>query len=122
MFEGPDGYAAAAEAFAAAVAPKRVLSHSEWADAERMLAPGTGPEPGRWRNSRTPYGRAIMDALSPRHPAWLVVLCKSSQVAGSEFGVNWIGSTIAQKPVSFLVLTPSDKVSRRWMRTKFDPM
>ena len=37
---------------------------SQWADAKRMIAQGTGPEPGRWRTDRTPYLREPMDTAN----------------------------------------------------------
>ncbi len=37
---------------------------STWADAHRIL-PNTSAEPGKWRTSRTPYLREVMDCLGP---------------------------------------------------------
>lgn len=119
-FEGPDGYAVALEAVAKAVEPKRVLSVSNWAARFRTLTGKSAAEPGRWRNERIPFLAAIMDALDARHPAPLVVFVKSSQVGGSECALNWIGRTVHQAPGSFLVLFPTDKVGRKWVRTRLD--
>jgi len=63
-----------------------------------------------------------MDALGPRDPARIVVFVASSQVGKSECGLNWIGSTCHQKPESFLVLFPTEKVARKWVRTRLDSM
>ena len=49
--------------------PDPLLTVSEWADKHRFLSPRASAEPGRYRTDRTPYMRAIMDALSPSHPA-----------------------------------------------------
>jgi phage terminase large subunit GpA-like protein len=113
---------AAFDALARVFAPRRPLSPSEWAAAYRRMTAKTTAKPGPWQNERIPFLRGIMDALSPEHPAPLVVLCKSSQVGGSECGVNWIGATIHQRPGNFLCLFPTDKVGRKWKRSKFDPM
>lgn len=121
-FDGADGYAAGLEALARVIEPKRPLTPSQWAARHRVLTGKVASEPGPWRNQRIPYLAAIMDALSPRHPAPLVVFAKSAQVGGSECGLNWIGSTIMQAPCSFLALFPTDRVARQWVRTRLDSM
>jgi phage terminase large subunit GpA-like protein len=60
--------------------PDPLLTVSQWADAHRFLSPRASAEPGRYRTDRTPYMRAIMDALSPSHPARRIVVMKSAQV------------------------------------------
>ena len=45
-----------------------------------MLSPRASAEPGRYATSRTPYMRAIMDALSPSNPCRRVVFMKAAQV------------------------------------------
>jgi phage terminase large subunit GpA-like protein len=122
VFEGPDGFVAGCEDWAALWAPKRPLSVSAWAGKYRRLSGKTAAEPGPWRNDRIPYLAAIMDALDARHPAPLVVFKKSAQVGGSECALNWVGRTIHQQPASFLFLTPSEKDSRKWVRTRANPM
>ena len=64
--------------------PDPLLSVSEWADQHRWLSPRASAEPGRYRTDRTPYMRAIMDALSPSHPARRVVFMKAAQVGCPE--------------------------------------
>lgn len=121
-FDGPDGYATGLEAIARAFEPRRALPVSAWAAKYRILSGKAASEPGRWRNERIPYLPAIMDALDPRHPAPLVVLVASSQVGKSECGLNWIGRMCHQMPGSFLALFPTEKVARKWVRTRLDSM
>jgi phage terminase large subunit GpA-like protein len=121
-FDGPDGYVVALEQLAELVKPKRPLGTSAWAQRYRVLTAKNSAEPGRWRNERVPFVNAIHDALDPRHPADTVVVVGSSQVVKSEVGLNWIGRTIHQEPASFLALFPTDKVARKWVRTKLDGM
>ena len=45
------------------IRPEPPIPVSDWADRHRILPP-TSAEPGRWRTDRTPYLRAVMDALS----------------------------------------------------------
>ena len=53
--------------------PDPPLTISQWADRHRFLSARASAEPGRYRTDRTPYMRAIMDALSPSHPARRIV-------------------------------------------------
>lgn len=122
-FDGPDGYGLGLETLARIFEPRRPLSIPEWAAKYRILSGKAAAEPGRWRNERIPYLPAIMDALDPRRcAAPLVVLVASSQVGKSECGLNWIGRTCDQAPDSFLALFPTEKVGRKWVRTRLDSM
>ena len=121
-FDGPDGYAVGLESLARLVEPRRALAISDWSAAHRVLTSKSSSEPGRWRNERIPFLVDVMNALDPRHPAPIVVLKKSSQVGGSECGLNWVGRTVHMAPGSFLVLFPTDRVARKWVRTRLDSM
>ena len=71
--------------------PDPLLTVSEWSDRHRMLSSKASAEPGRWRTSRTPYLKAIMDCLSPTSPVERVVFMKAAQLGATEMGNNWIG-------------------------------
>lgn len=122
MFDGPDGYRVVCDAAAAALRPRIALWPSEWAEKRRTLSPKSSAEPTKWRNARVPYLPAIMDALDVRHPAWMVVFPKSSQVGASECGLNWVGHTIDEDPGPMGVLFPGEALGRRWMRKRCEPM
>lgn len=51
------------------VLPAPDITVSRWADENRRLRSESAAEHGEWRTDRAPYQRAIMDALSPSHPA-----------------------------------------------------
>jgi phage terminase large subunit GpA-like protein len=121
-YDGADGYRIASDALAKVWAPHRPLGAAKWADKYRRLSGKSAAEAGKWHNSRIPYLKGIMDALDETHPAPLVVFKKSSQVGGSECGLNWIGRTIHQNPASFLALFPTEKDARKWVRTRLDSM
>ncbi len=72
--------------------PDPELTVSRWADSHRLLSPRGANEAGRWRTSRTPYLREIMDTLSPMHPAQRIVVMKGAQIGATEAGNNWIGA------------------------------
>lgn len=110
------------EAFLRGLRPEPRLTVSEWADQHRYLSTRSGPIPGPWRTSRTPYLREIMDALSVSSPVQEVVFCKGSQIGGTELGNNWLGSVIHQTPGSFMVVMPTEKVQKRKSRQSLDTL
>lgn len=95
---------------------------SEWADQKRMLSSKASAEPGRWRTSRTPYLREIMDALSPQSPVKEVVFMKGAQVGGTECGINWMGYSMDVAPAPFLSVQPTVDISKRFVQQRIDPM
>lgn len=121
-FDGPDGYAVAAEAWADAWTPRKPQGVADWAQENRRLSGKSAAEPGPWRNERIPFLRGVMDALDDRHPAQIVVFEKSAQVGGSECGLNWVGWTIDQSPAPMLALLPTEKLGNRWVRGRLHPM
>ena len=55
-------------AFKLGIKPDPLMSIAEWSDTKRMLPSKSSAEPGRWRTSRTPYLKEIMEELSPQSP------------------------------------------------------
>jgi len=113
--------AALDRAWRAGLAPEPQITVSEWADQHRHL-PATAAEPGRWRTSRTPYLRQIMDCLSVTSPVERVVFMKGAQIGASEAGLNWLGYVIANSPGLMLYVMPSLDSVRRNVRTRVDPL
>jgi phage terminase large subunit GpA-like protein len=102
--------------------PDPLLTVSEWSDAHRFLSPRASAEPGRYRTDRTPYMRAIMDALSPSHPARRIVFMKAAQVGATEAGNNWIGYIIHHAPGPMLAVQPTVELAKRFSRQRIDPL
>ena len=71
-------------AYASALLPEPDLTVSQWADEHRILDQASSSEAGRWRTSRTPYLREIMDSLSASDPTDVVVFQKGAQIGASE--------------------------------------
>lgn len=109
-------------AFVDALRPEPRMLVSEWADEHRVLSAKAAAEPGRYRTSRTPYLREIMDTLSPYHPAEEVCFIKSTQVGATEAGNNWLGSVMDITPGAFLMVQPTVDLARRWSRQRLAPM
>lgn len=89
-------------------APPPKLTLSEWADRYRMLSRGASAEPGKWRTSRAPYQRGVMDAISDPQVE-RVALMWSAQVGKTEILLNGIGFYVDQDPAPMLVLQPNVK-------------
>lgn len=115
-------YAQASQAWSAGLQRPPRLSVSEWADQHRRLPSKGASEPGRWRTARVPFIREIMDCLSPHHPARRVVFCKSTQVAGTEAGLNWIGYVISNNPAPMLVVQPTVEIGELFSKQRLQPM
>ena len=85
-------------AIASSLQPDPELTISQWSDQFRILSRVSAGEPGRWRTSRTPFLREIMDCLSPSSPYSRVVFMKPAQIGGSEVLLNMLGYIIHYAP------------------------
>ena len=93
---------------AAGLMPEPALTVSEWSDKHRILPQRASAEPGPWRTSRTPYLKAILDALSPSSPYHTVVFAKGAQV-GAPLAIDTpIPTPDGWKPMEALI--PGDSV------------
>ena len=66
--------------------PLPKTSVSQWADDYRMLSQGLSAEPGRWKTSRAPYQKDIMDAFT--QPGINRVVVKSASQIGKALDVE----------------------------------
>ena len=119
---GFDGSEDILRAWCRGVRPDPDLTVSGWADAHRWLSSRASAEPGRYRTARTPYLRAIMDALSPGHPAQRISFMKAAQVGATEAGNNWIGFVIHHAPGPMLAVLPTVEMAKRSSRGRIDPL
>ena len=110
------------KAFQAGLRPEPVLTVSEWADKNRYLPQVAAAEHGRWRTSRTPYLRKIMDSLSTHYTFKKVVVMKGAQLGLTEAGNNWIGYMIDNSPAPALMVQPTDEMVKRNSKMRIDTM
>lgn len=114
--------AVVAAAAAAGAKPPPPHDVARWADASRVIAAESGsPHPGRWRTELVPYTREIMECLSFSHPCEDVVFKKSAQVAGTEVGVNLLGSIVCDAPCPVLIVLPTIDEGLKYNRVKLQP-
>ena len=95
---------------------------SEWADRYRVLASDTSAESGKWKTSRTPYLKEIMDCLSSNTTPKRVVFMKGAQIGGTEAGLNWVGYIIHHAPGPMLYVNPTQEMAKRASKTRIMPM
>lgn len=105
-----------------AAQPRRALTVSEWADQHRELSGKQASERGRWRTSRTPFLREIMDCLSSTSRVTDVVVMKSSQVGVTEATVNLLGYVMDHAPAPTMVLLPTIEARDAWKIQKLNPL
>ncbi len=106
---------------AEAIRPDSRMPIHEWAEKHRILPPDT-PEPGPWRNARTPYLVGIMEALSPSSWCREVYLQKGHQLGGSALGENFIGHCITSAAGNILAVFATLEDAEKWNLSRFEPM
>jgi len=109
------------EAFFQSWEPEPELTVSQWADQHRWLSSVASAEQGRWRTSRTPYLREIMDKLSVNDPTQIVCVMKAAQLGFTEAGINWVGYVIHHAPGPMLVLQPTLEMLKKVSKQKLAP-
>jgi phage terminase large subunit GpA-like protein len=110
------------DSFAEGMRPDPALAVSDWADQFRVLPSKGAAEPGRYRTARAPFLREIMDCLSPSSPVQRVVFMKSSQVGGTEMGLNWLGCVIHMYPAPIMIVQPTIELAERFSKQRVAPM
>lgn len=99
--------------------PKTTVS--EWADNYRMLSQGLSAEPGRWRTSRAPYQKDIMDAFT--EPGVRRVVVKScSQIGKSDIMNNVIGRFAHLDPCAIMMIQPTIDMAQDYSKSRISPM
>ncbi len=100
-------------ALAAAGRPDPDLTIAEWSDRYRVLTRVSAGEPGRWRTSRTPFLREIMDCLSPSSRFSRVVFMKPAQIGGTEVLLNMLGYIIHYAPGPAMLVEPTVDLAKK---------
>ena len=102
--------------------PDPPMTVAEWADTYRILSGRAAAEAGKYRTSRTPYMREIMESLSPSSPIERVVFMKAAQTGATEAGNNFIGFIIHQAPGPILAVQPTVELAKRNSQQRIDPL
>lgn len=106
----------------AAIAPRRQMTASEWADRNRVLSAKGSAEAGRWRTDRNPPLREPMDCMSARSPVKEAALMFPIQFGKTEVEVNVLGYTMCEVGGPIMVCLPSEVSMNKWVNQKLNPM
>lgn len=102
------------DAFSRGFQPDPDMAVDEWADLYMIIPPDSGAnEHGKYRTSRTPHARRVMQVLSDNHPCKRVVLKGASQMLKTQVGLNWFAASVHQSPANFLWILPTGKLAKR---------
>lgn len=120
-----DGYASPAvlwDALSRALAPRKPLTVSQWADLHRRLSSKGSSQPGQWATSRNPPLREPMDMMSARSTARDVVLMFPIQFGKTEVAINTLGYVMDHHPGPVMVTLPGEASMNAWIAQKLQPM
>jgi len=101
--------------------PPPEFTIDEYADKNRVIPKESSGEAGKWRTSRTPYLREIMQELSPSSHADEVVFMKGSQVGATECIINAAMFYIDNAPCPILLVEPTITVAQRFSKQRMQP-
>lgn len=101
--------------------PLPKTSVSVWADKYRMLSAGISAEPGRWRTSRAPYQREIMDAFTQISVEKVIVM-SASQIGKSDIMNNVIGRFAHLDPATIMMIQPTIDMAEDYSKSRIAPM
>lgn len=102
--------------------PPPDLSLSEWADTYRRLSSEASAEPGRWRTSKAPYQREIMDAITDIGIKKVVVMSAAQVGKTDAMILNPIGYYIHYEPSPIMVLQPTIAMAEAFSKDRLTPM
>ena len=108
-------------AMARALAPRKPLTVSQWADAERRLSSKGSAITGRWVTSRNPPLQEPMDCMSARSSVRDVVLMFPIQFGKTEVAVNALGYAMDHDPCPIMVCLPGEVSMNKWVAQKLNP-
>ena len=117
-----DAFRAIAGAISRAIAPRKVLTVSQWADKERWLSSKESPVEGQWVTSRNPPLREPMDCLSRGSGVHEVCMLLPIQFGKTMVEINALGYTMDHDPCPIIVVLPDDITKDAWTLQKFNPM
>ena len=106
----------------AVLAPPPDMTVSQWADEYRRLSSESSAEPGRWRTSKAPYQRAIMDAICDMSIQKVVVMSAAQIGKTDALILNPIGYYMHYDPSPIMVLQPTIQMAETFSKDRLSPM
>lgn len=106
----------------AVLKPPPDLTLSEWADTFRRLSAGSSAEPGRWRTSKAPYQKEIMDAITDISIRKVVIMSAAQVGKTDAMVLNPIGYYVHYDPSPIMVIQPTIDMAEKFSKEKLSPM
>ena len=94
----------------------------QWADDNVWLAGEAAAEPGRYRSSRTPYVREILEELGPKSPVTTVVAMMGTQISKTMTGMIAQGYYVHRAPCPMASYLPRKEDTSNHSKLKWTPM
>lgn len=101
--------------------PLPKTSVSVWADNYRILSAGISAEPGKWKTSRAPYQKEIMDAFT-QGEIHRVIVKSCSQIGKSDIMNNVIGRFAHLDPCPIMMVQPTVEMATDFSKSRISPM
>ena len=102
--------------------PPPDMTLTNWADKYRMLSRKTSAEPGRWKTSKAPYQKEIMNAISDLSIQKVVVMSAAQIGKTDGFILNPIGYFMHYDPAPIMVMQPTIKMGESFSKDRLTPM
>lgn len=102
--------------------PPPDLTVSTWADEYRMLSSESSANPGRWKTTKAPYQREMMDAISDPQTQKVVVM-SAAQIGKTDCLIlNPIGYYMDYDPCPIMVMMPTIGLAETLSKDRLSPM
>lgn len=102
--------------------PPPDLTVSTWADEYRMLSSESSAAPGRWKTSKAPYQREMMDAISDPNTEKVVVMSAAQIGKTDSLILNPIGYYMDYDPCPIMVMMPTKELAETLSKDRLSPM
>jgi phage terminase large subunit GpA-like protein len=104
------------------IAPRKPMTVSQWADANRILSSKASALPGRWVTARHPMLREPMDCMSARSDVQEMVCIFPIQFGKSDLETCIIGYTMCENPGPIMVVLPGEVSMDKFINQKLTPL
>lgn len=102
--------------------PPPDMTLTQWADEYRILSKKTSAEPGRWKTSKAPYQRDIMNAISDLSVQKVVVMSAAQIGKTDGFILNPIGYFMHYDPAPIMIMQPNLQMGESFSKDRLTPM
>ncbi|MCL2636947.1 MAG: phage terminase large subunit family protein [Oscillospiraceae bacterium] len=102
--------------------PPPDMTLAEWADEYRVLSQKTSAAPGKWKTSKAPYQKEIMNAISDIGVHKVVVMSAAQIGKTDGFILNPIGYFMDYDPCPIMVMHPDLQRAEEFSKTRLTSM